>query len=516
MASNSPPDVPALIVHQWLADWDNVQFSPNARRRKPADHFYLFSLDAHLLRRLSNIYRRRADKPRAEDAAVQRAHDPKRSEEIRRFVEYGFPWSALSARQKASTEFQDLMMPDWLSTAIIANILPKGAKRGNARINDKDVVQIKNSNDIHVDLRLPSGVLSDEWDPQVAPFEIIDGQHRLWAFESGEELKGKFEVPVVAFYDLDVTWQAYLFYMINIKPKRINPSLAFDLYPILRIQDWLEKSAGGPAIYRETRAQELTEALWSHSESPWRGRINMLGESKSGQVTQAAFIRSLMTSYVKRWGIGEEKVGGLFGAELHSDMDDVLQWTRPQQAAFLVNFWRSLSDSVKDSKSDWAKSIRQHSTDRDIPFDNSKLKLDPAFASNYSLLATDQGVRGVLQVTNDMTFVAADDLRLSDWEWSAELEEGAISESSVTTALSSLRHQSVAKYIKAISSRLSDFDWRTSSTPGLSETERRSQMVYKGSSGYKELRRQLLHCLAGASEKAVKTAASETISRLGY
>ena len=51
-----------------------------------------------------------------------------------------------------------------------------------------------------------------------------------------------YELPVIAFQGLDVTWQAYLFYTINIKPKRINASLAYDLYPLLRVQDWLEKS----------------------------------------------------------------------------------------------------------------------------------------------------------------------------------------------------------------------------------------------------------------------------------
>ncbi len=80
----------------------------------------------------------------------------------------------------------------------------------------------------------------------------------------------------MAFYGLDVSWQAYLFWTINIKPKRINPSLAFDLYPLLRAEDWLDK-AEGHYVYRESRSQELTEALWSNPDSPWYDRINMLG-----------------------------------------------------------------------------------------------------------------------------------------------------------------------------------------------------------------------------------------------
>ena len=92
---------------------------------------------------------------------------------------------------------------------------------------------------------------------------------------------------MVAFHSLDISWQAYLFYTINIKPKKINRSLAFDLYPLLRTEDWLE-TAEGAAIYRETRAQEITEILWSHPASPWRAKINMLGDTGVKYVTQAA------------------------------------------------------------------------------------------------------------------------------------------------------------------------------------------------------------------------------------
>ena len=60
------------------------------------------------------------------------------------------------------------------------------------------------------------------------PFEVIDGQHRLWAFEDGTI--SPVEVPVVAFRGLDVAWQAYLFWSINNSPYD-KPSHAFDLYP---------------------------------------------------------------------------------------------------------------------------------------------------------------------------------------------------------------------------------------------------------------------------------------------
>src|SRR5439155_23557944 len=131
-------------------------------------------------------------------------------------------------------------------------------------------------------IKLPYSDKTARWIPKsLEPFEIIDGQHRLWAFDEaiGEgELPGDFELPVVAFHGLDIGWQSYLFWSINVSPKRINPSHAFDLYPLLRAQDWLE-TFSELKIYREARAQEITELLFIHPRSVWHQRINMLGES---------------------------------------------------------------------------------------------------------------------------------------------------------------------------------------------------------------------------------------------
>ncbi|MFJ1288495.1 hypothetical protein, partial [Acinetobacter baumannii] len=91
-------------------------------------------------------------------------------------------------------------------------------------------ITIQNGKDF-INLILPAKYNVKDWNPDLKPIEIIDGQHRLLAFDESDDYDGDFELPVVAFYDLDITWQAYLFYTINIKPKKINTSLAFDLYP---------------------------------------------------------------------------------------------------------------------------------------------------------------------------------------------------------------------------------------------------------------------------------------------
>ncbi|MDP2937137.1 MAG: DGQHR domain-containing protein [Dehalococcoidia bacterium] len=505
-----PYELQAIVVHQWLHDWETVRFSDRDRRVKPQPHFLVFSISAALLRRLSGIYRRRPEKPRSQDLGIQRRHEEERSREIARYVRGGFPWSVLKDNDSKSGRFGDLQMPGWLPTAIVANILPAGSKRYGRIIDEKDVVRVSQLSQSTAKVMLPQGCQAPDWRPSKAsPIEIIDGQHRLWAFEKQEEFDGTYEMPVVAFLGLDITWQAYLFWTINIKPKRINASLAFDLYPLLRTQEWLERFEG-PRIYRETGAQELTEVLWAHPGSPWKDRINMLGEPGGGDVTQAAFIRSLMASYVKRREGPGVKIGGLFGEEL-SESAGVLPWSRLQQASFLIMVWQEFKSAINGCNEPWAKSLRKESEG----ITSQESSEDPAFSGRFSLLATDQGVRAVLQVTNDLCFVQASDLDLAEWQ--IDCPSDLIEETEVTGALKSLRRRRhLVAYLKSIAECLAKFDWRTSAAPGLEDHQRRAQMVYRGSGGYKELRKELLLVALNSEDESVRLAGKRVLMELGY
>jgi len=481
----------ALVVHQWLPSWDEAEFSEAEFRRKPSDRFYLMAMSAATLRRLVGIYRRStgSGRPRARDLGIQRAHDVERSSEIREFVDHGFPWSSLSAAKRKSGQFADLVKPGWLPTAIVVNVLTAEDDRDGKSVHPSDLISITRDKDGSAIVRLP-GADKKSWQPKgVPPIEVIDGQHRLWAFENAPE---DYELPVVLFHGLDRSWQAYLFYTINIKPKRINTSLAFDLYPLLRTEDWLEKFEGH-SIYRETRAQELTEALWSFPQSPWRQRINMLGERGTRSVTQASWVRSLLATIVKSWEGRGVRIGGLFGAPVGQN-ELVLPWTRAQQAAFLIHCWKSLAESIEQSDAAWAETLRY-----------VDYALDPAFAGQSTLTNTDVGVRGVLFVFNDLCYVLSDHLGLD--QWTVDSASDATSETAVTSALKSLRSTRCGKFVSRLSTELATYDWRTSAAAGLTEPERRGKARFRGSSGYKELRTDLLEHLAGSRDREIKSAA---------
>jgi DGQHR domain-containing protein len=482
-----PREVTAFKVRQWLDEWEKVPFSSKDHKRRPDECFYLFTLSAAYLKMLSGIQRRttKGRLKRSEDLGIQRRHEETRSTIIGDYVRYGSPWSDLSKSKRETGKYDDLRKPGWLPTAIVVNILAPGDKRRGQEVAREDLITIKDTGAQLVEVKLPSSFTGHGWKPEkFFPIEVIDGQHRLWAFEQ-QQIDDTFELPVVAFRGLDVGWQAYLFVTINIKPKRINMSLAYDLYPLLRTEEWLQKFEGHP-VYRETRAQELVEALWSHPKSPWCGRINMLGEpgQKQQMVTQAAWIRSLMATFIKAWEGRGIRTGGLFGAPVGSHKE-VLPWDGAQQVAFLIFAGEQLRDALHDNKENWAKKLRESA---------KAAEADPTFYGDTSLLSTDQGVRGFLSIVNDLCYIRAQEIELAEWVLDGNARP--TEEEAVNSAIASLKKQKAGEFLTQIAEALSKYDWRTSSAPGLSEDDRKRKAALRGSGGYKELRLELLDLLS--------------------
>ena len=511
--------IPAIRVNQWLTEWDPYRFRPESRQRRPESYFYVASVPVSLLRRLSNVPRRgratetgrqQATGPRIEDIGIQRGFEESRADDIKNFVRGGYPWATL--RKAQQDRFPELKKPGWLPTALVVNIVKPTTVRQGTTPNTNDLIEVRETGPNTVDLVLPHNVESPDWklEGQIHPLEVIDGQHRLLAFDEDAAIEGQFDLPIVLFEDLDISWQAYLFWTINITPKRIGPSLAYDLYPLLRTEDWLEPIPG-PLAYRETRAQELTEALWSNPDSPWYERIGMLGRER-GKVTQAAFVRSLTLSFIRRSDTYGDRPGGLFGAPLSNDRADVLAWSRAQQAAYLIFVWSELERAIQETDAHWAVYLRDHTKKREPDETGGR---DPAFSGVYSLLATDQGVRGFLQVSNDISFDLARTLELN-W-WIRDRQAEATDAAEVSAAVKELQsNRQIATFVRSLCDSVARFDWSSSVTPGLSEESRNRQALYRAGSGYREVRRQLLLHLSRLTDGHIQMAADRIVKSLKY
>lgn len=483
--------VPALRFKQWLDDWNVYDYSVSAHRRRPPEHMYMFSMAASELRKLCDVYKRERDGAEAE--GIQRLRDPSRTDRIQRYVRFGYPYGDLKAPQQTPDTLV-LRKPGWLPTAIVINILVEGDERRGRTLFSKNRVTITQEDGVRCLIELP--IDTDVGETGLAPFEVIDGQHRLWAFDenNGElAIPDDFELPVVAFHGLDIAWQAYLFWSINVSPKRINPSHAFDLYPLLRTQDWLDR-VGELTVYREARAQELTELIYSYPRSPWKSRINMLGERGAGGVSQAAWVRALLTTFLST-GRGQGRPG-LFQSNL-VEGGEPLEWTRPQQAAFIIQTWIDLQQAIeRNNRQFWIVAYKG---------DGQR-----AFTDKTSWLNQDQGVRAVLTVANDIFYQRAPFWDLETWVF-PEHSENETSFEEVDAALSSISHTPFRARMLELADGLSCFDWRSLEGPGVKggnediEVRKRS---YRGSGGYAALREDVLRTIA-AGNTEVSNAAAE-------
>jgi hypothetical protein len=209
----------------------------------------------------------------------------------------------------------------------------------------------------------------------------------------------------------------------------------------------------------------------------------------------------LMATYVKASEGRKIVTGGLFGAPV-GQHKTTLPWSRTQQAAFLIYLWQQIESAVEECDYEWAETLRKASVDK---------KRDAAFLGSFTLLNQDQGVRGILFATNDLCFAAFDELSLDTWF--REDSEAVPDIQKVTDALKDIQSRPVAAFVRNVAAALAKYDWRSASFPGLSEDERISKMIFRGSGGYTELKKQLVQLLLAQSGLIGRTAARLTVGK---
>lgn len=486
--------IPAIFCKQWLTDWNDFPFSDANGRSRPPEELLVFSMSAQQLRKLSGVYVRKREGSDA--TGIQRLHEKDRSQKISEYVRTGYPYGDLSQKQKSDPDAASLRKPGWLPTAIVVNFLKPGDDRRGKKLDASDALVI-NSREGGAEISLPSGVDNKDWEPKgLAPIEVIDGQHRLFAFDEASGLPDDFQLPVVAFHGLDIGWQAYLFWSINVSPKKINPSHAYDLFPLLRTQDWLER-VSSVHVYREARAQELVDLLYRHNQSPWKGRVNMLGERKSGWVSQAGWVQAIFNSFLSPGGRSRK---GLFSANLSSTQGP-LNWSRPQQAAFLILIWQLMRDAILDKRDGWTTHLRGENGPQ-LDFDDGH---DVAFLGPKTLLNQEQGVRGFCLAINDILYLAAEALQLDSWA-SEDLDAGETRSEDIDECLKELKNEKFVQELEVAIAALADFDWRSSDAPGLLPEEELAKAAFRGTGGYGRVRQELLILLSKQNSLLGRTA----------
>jgi len=147
---------------------------------------------------------------------------------------------------------------------------------------------------------------------------VLDGQHRLFAFLPEYSGKITMDIVVSAFINLEDAMKAYIFRKINMTQRKINPSLVYDLIPMLR-KEWVK--------FENLRAKALLDYLNEEENSPWRDGIDMMG-GRQRPITQASFMTRLKTLLKK---------GNIFESEEQNEF-----FEESIQAELLVEYFSAL------------------------------------------------------------------------------------------------------------------------------------------------------------------------------
>jgi DGQHR domain-containing protein len=119
---------------------------------------------------------------------------------------------------------------------------------------------------------------------------VLDGQHRLWAFSTEWAGDTDLNLVVSAFINIADKFKAQIFRKINGEQKKIDPSLVYDLIPMLRGENWVK--------FEDERAHDLVEDLNTKDESPWKDKIGMVGGSDR-IISQSSFITAIKKLFKK-------------------------------------------------------------------------------------------------------------------------------------------------------------------------------------------------------------------------
>lgn len=221
--------------------------------RQPVGDMYLASMDARQIKKIAWFDVRRIAREAREVETylgIQRPLNEKRVQEIAGYV-----------------NFQDASFPGAIILAIESDYADFDADQGVVTIRNYRLGDDK-----------PSRAISD-----IA--RVLDGQHRIAGLEGLNE-ETTFQVIVTLFIGADIADQAYIFATVNLEQRKVNRSLAFDLFALARSRS------------PERTCHNIAVTFDQDADSPFHKRIKRLGTATPGRdfetLTQATFVDGLL------------------------------------------------------------------------------------------------------------------------------------------------------------------------------------------------------------------------------
>jgi DGQHR domain-containing protein len=208
--------------------------------RQKDKNIFIFSMDPHYMKQFVKI-----SDVSTGDKNFQRPYDPKRVEEIRSYI---------LGKDKLYKKGKDIYAKGFIPNAIVVN-LPSNYKV--EKEGDKTFILFPDAKDI----------------PKYKEtIEIIDGQHRLLAFD--DECKKQlgteqFEMCFVGLIDLSDSEKKEIFMVLNERQKTVDKNILLRHKKLLNLL--LDEE--------ETRYDVITR-LNSEVDSPFYGKVIMAGEKK--------------------------------------------------------------------------------------------------------------------------------------------------------------------------------------------------------------------------------------------
>lgn len=236
--------------------------------KQPLGGFYVFTISAFELLQLvkTDYYYINLDKNALVSGGIQRRYDVNRGKEIANYLR--------------STE-----------SALPNSIILAGNTEDLEEENNWSIINEDNTGNKY--LHIPKKIINGT---------VIDGQHRLFSFKELEvDEQKKYELLCTLYLDLPNPYQAYLFATINMNQKKVDKSLAYELYGY----DLDDSSADKWSP--EKLAVFLTRKLNLDEISPFRGHILLAakndkildelsgGESSEWAISTAAIVEGILS-----------------------------------------------------------------------------------------------------------------------------------------------------------------------------------------------------------------------------